>query len=177
MTGVCECGCGLPTKPCKQSLASRGYVKGQPHRFRPGHNQRLNERQSGYRLVQAPEHPRASSHGYVLEHVVIAERALGKPLPVGAQVHHVDENTLNNANTNLVICQDVAFHKLLHIRANVVRAGGDPNTQRVCSTCRVLKPIESFWKASQRVCDGLQRRCKDCCRKHDYHRVRRGKAA
>lgn len=40
------------------------------------------------------------------EHVHIAEKALGKAIPKGSVVHHVDENPANNAAENLVICQD-----------------------------------------------------------------------
>lgn len=47
------------------------------------------------------------------EHVA---RVLGYALPRKAQVHHVDENPRNNANTNLVVCEDAAYHKLLHRR-------------------------------------------------------------
>lgn len=93
-------------------------------------------------------------------HVVIAERALGKPLPVGAEVHHVDEDVKNNRHSNLVICQDHAYHRLLHARRRIVLAGGDPNTQRICSDCRQLRPVQQFskrnngrWPVNQcRVC-------------------------
>lgn len=56
-------------------------------------------------------------HGYrVFEHIHIAERALGKQLPLGAIVHHIDENPSNNTPTNLLICPDQAYHMLLHKR-------------------------------------------------------------
>jgi len=74
---------------------------------------------------------------------VIAERALGRYLPDGVQVHHVDGDASNNANRNLVICQDQTFHNLLHVRTEVLRAGGDPNAERLCFRCG-LKPIEDF---------------------------------
>lgn len=52
---------------------------------------------------------------HVREHVVVAERALGHRLPLGAEVHHFNENRSDNRNRNLVICQDVAYHRLLHM--------------------------------------------------------------
>ena len=35
--GFCQCGCGQQTQPAKQTHKSRGYIKGQPVRFIPGH--------------------------------------------------------------------------------------------------------------------------------------------
>lgn len=64
---------------------------------------------------------------------------MGKPLPRGAEVHHVDRNRYNNSPSNLVVCQDHAYHMLLHARQRVVDAGGNPNTQRICLTCKALK--------------------------------------
>jgi hypothetical protein len=36
--GLCQCGCGERTNIAPQSKTSRGYVKGQPYRYLPGHN-------------------------------------------------------------------------------------------------------------------------------------------
>ncbi len=83
------------------------------------------------------------------EHRILAERALGKPLPPGAKVHHVDENERNNAPSNLVICQDQSYHKLLHMRALIVRAGGDPNTTYWCRSCNQPRPRDDFWRRGE----------------------------
>ncbi len=98
----------------------------------------------------------------VYEHILVAERALGHDLPEGAQVHHRDGNKRHNANANLVICQDAAYHKLLHVRTRVVLAGGDPNTQRICAHCRELKAFAEFNRSSQNKADGLQQQCRVC---------------
>jgi hypothetical protein len=58
-----------------------------------------------------------------LRHRVIAEKALGKKLPPGAEVHHVDEDKSNDSNNNLVICQNRSYHKLLHKRARETQNG------------------------------------------------------
>lgn len=97
-------------------------------------------------------------------HVAIAETALGKRLPRGAEVHHVDGDKDNNRNANLVICQDNTYHKLLHIRAEVVRAGGNPNTNRVCRPCGQCKPLGAFSRHRGKKALGRTSACLECSR-------------
>jgi hypothetical protein len=55
---------------------------------------------------------------YVLEHVFLAEKALGRKLPAKTVVHHMNNNPADNHTPlNLVICPNQAYHMLLHIRA------------------------------------------------------------
>jgi hypothetical protein len=88
--------------------------------------------------------PKPRGDGYVghnvagktkLEHVLVAELALGKPLPPGAQVHHWDRDRSNNAPSNLVICPDQAYHRLIHRRMAALEACGNPNWMS-CRLCR-----------------------------------------
>lgn len=75
----------------------------------------------------------------VLEHVLIAERALGRRLPKGAHVHHFDGNRRNNDASNLVVCPDAAYHQLLHKRQRALAACGHADWLR-CSICHVWGP-------------------------------------
>jgi hypothetical protein len=50
------------------------------------------------------------------EHRLVAEKVLGKPLPPGAVVHHIDGDNMNNHPSNLVICPDQGYHRLIHTR-------------------------------------------------------------
>lgn len=76
-------------------------------------------------------------HGkYQYEHVMVAEKALGRPLPKGAKVHHIDENRTNNTNSNLVICPSQSYHALLHQRMNALKAGAAPH-YKPCRFCGV----------------------------------------
>src|SRR5688572_15706005 len=92
-------------------------------------------RLNGYAQLYRPGHPRATKNGYVFEHVIIAENALGRSLPAAAVVHHVDEDFLNNANDNLVICQDRGYHALLHQRMRAKVASGHADWRK-CKYCK-----------------------------------------
>lgn len=105
---------------------------------------------------------RHAAAGTIYVHVLVAERALGRELPAGAEVHHVDGTKLNNENSNLVICQDVAYHKLLHYRASVIARGGNPNTERWCGDCEAFLPFSAFNKSSANKSIGLQTVCRSC---------------
>lgn len=121
-------------------------------------------------------HPCAEGRWHtVREHVLIAERALGKYLPAGAEVHHVDENTLNNEPSNLVICQDKAYHKLLHWRASVIRAGGNPNTHKPCGICMRVLLFAEFRANRSNKSHGLRYLCYACARERDRERYRQGR--
>jgi hypothetical protein len=78
----------------------------------------------GYVLLLCPNHPRCMAGGYVLEHILVAERAIGHFLPKGAEIHHWNEVKTENRNRNLVICPNRAYHLLLHARMRIQRAGG-----------------------------------------------------
>lgn len=79
----------------------------------------------------------------VLRHVLIAERALGKPLPAGAHVHHVDGDRSNDRNDNLVICPDAAYHQLLHRRQRALDACGHADWRK-CHICKQYDAPENL---------------------------------
>jgi hypothetical protein len=68
-------------------------------------------------------------------HVAIAERALGKPIPKGAVVHHADGDKRNNSNGNLVICPSKQYHNLIHRRMRAMTATGNPRLRK-CVYCK-----------------------------------------
>lgn len=67
--------------------------------------------------------------------VLVAERALGRRLPKGSEVHHVDENKSNDANHNLVICENASYHRLLHRRQRALKACGHASWRK-CWACK-----------------------------------------
>lgn len=56
----------------------------------------------GYILVLCPDHPRANSHGYVLEHILVWETVHNKSLPQGWVIHHLNGVTFDNRPKNLI---------------------------------------------------------------------------
>lgn len=97
---------------------------------------------SGYIRIWAPSNPQADRSKHVYEHILIASRALGRPLPKGSEVHHVNEDGTDNSPWNLVICENAAYHKLLHRRTKAYLACGDP-TYRQCQFCGRWSPPDS----------------------------------
>lgn len=57
----------------------------------------------GYRLAHDPSHPRAHSHGYVLEHIKVAEQMLCRSLRPGEVVHHKNGVRTDNRPENLQV--------------------------------------------------------------------------
>ncbi len=143
-------GRGLNCSKACQSASHRG--SGNPA-WNGGHTLLWN---GEYRGVRTDDERR-----YVLEHVFIAEKALGKPLPPGAIVHHHDQNKLNNRSGNLVICQDRGYHAHIHARMRVVKAGRDPDLFKHCSACKEPRPRDMFYKNKSQL-DGLNNTCKAC---------------
>jgi len=136
---LCQCGCGMPVTK-RRPVHGGGYPP-----FKVGHDRR-GRPTSWYRRT-----------GLRATHVLRAEHALGRSLPPGAQVHHADGT--KNIESPLVICQDAAYHFLLHVRLRVKRAGGDPNTDRICTICKTVKPIAAFVKYTMKK----QKKQKWCC--------------
>jgi len=75
----------------------------------------------------------------VLRHILVAERALGKRLPKGAVVHHVDGDRRNDSNDNLVICPSAAYHQLIHVRTRALEACGHADWLH-CFQCGKYSP-------------------------------------
>lgn len=127
---VCKCGCG------QQCL--RDYVRGHNRSNWKGGKTHCC---SPYTLVWAPGHPRAQ-RGYVAEHILVAEKALGRHLPLGHPVHHWDEDKRNNSPKNLLICEDHSYHMLIHARMRA--AGFNVSEEEEVLWDEYLKTLGSF---------------------------------
>lgn len=83
-------------------------------------------------------------------HIEAAEKALGKPLPSGAEVHHINLNQADNRNANLVICKDHEYHSLLHMRTEALAVAGNPNF-RICCVCQLFDAPSAMRSSGNRM--------------------------
>ena len=154
--GYCECGCGGLAPISKMNSTARGYLKGKPRRFIQNHGARFKPKgkdshtwrgglaiQRNRVLVYQPDHPNAVKK-YVRRNILTAEKALGKLLPKAAVVHHVNGDTFNDKNWNLVLCENTGYHNLLHRRKRAYEACGNANWLK-CKHCKEYDVPENLY--------------------------------
>ncbi len=83
----------------------------------------------GYVMVRMPSHPRARQNGYVLEHVLVAEKMLGRPLHAGEEVHHKNRNRADNRSENLEVFSSHREHWMREHYEDVARARNAANSR------------------------------------------------
>lgn len=69
---------------------------------------------NGYLCLYLPNHPRAFKNGMVYEHVLVAEKKMGRQLKKQESIHHVDHNRKNNDPSNLVVFATKNDHTSFH---------------------------------------------------------------
>jgi len=146
--GYCHCGCGNKTSIIKRTSRTIGHIKGEPLKYIRGHcYKKPDPNIKTRRKVYKPDHPKANSNA-IRRYIVVAERALGKTLPPGVIIHHVDGNQTNDTNTNLVICENTKYHHLLHVREKALKECGHANWKK-CWICQKYDDPKNLYIASR----------------------------
>jgi hypothetical protein len=120
--GDCLRNGGTKSCGCLRNLSSSGTGENS-HRWEGG---RVSNGE-GYVLVMAPGHPRGKKSGYVYEHVLVAERALGEYIPRNHVIHHINGIKDDNRLENLWWFPSKAEHTRHHAKLN--HGGKNGNSQ------------------------------------------------
>lgn len=90
-----------------------------------------------------PDHHLANGAGIVYEHMIVAEKILGRALLDGEVVHHKDRNRSNNAPDNLMVFQSQKDHSAYHNGCEIVLCGDVyislPHKNSICPKCGCKK--------------------------------------
>jgi hypothetical protein len=110
---VCEvCGTTFHPREADRRFCSHACsVQGKAKRVFTMHS-RIHP--AGYKMLWLPGHPRASD-GYVMEHILVAESKLGRPITRDEHVHHINGDKLDNQPENLEVMTN-SEHQKLHQR-------------------------------------------------------------
>lgn len=92
---------------CSRTCARRALSGERHHAWAGGRY--VNEQ--GYVLVHSPDHPNADARGYVREHRLVMEAAIGRLLRDGEVVHHINGTRADNRLANLRLYASNAEHK------------------------------------------------------------------
>jgi len=68
----------------------------------------------GYYMVKNREHPRSNSSGYIMEHILIAEKHIGRLLKDGEVIHHINSDPSDNRIENLYLFPSIGSHHSYH---------------------------------------------------------------
>ena len=122
-SGLCMCGCGQPVKRATENHPERGYYAGDFECYIAGHQVGKGPEHSkwkggrytsaaGYVFIRAVGHPHADKDGYVLEHRLVAEQQLGRPLTHDEHAHHINGIKNDNRPENIVVLTKQVHHRL-----------------------------------------------------------------
>lgn len=121
-----------------------GFKKGKEHPNWKGGRHLCSD---GYWAIRMPSHPRAHQSGYVYEHLIIAQQLLGRPLLKGEEIHHYGTKT---DNTKIVVCENHAYHMLLHRRMRALAACGHAGWRK-CYYCGSYDDPKNLYTHSKNI--------------------------
>lgn len=73
------------------------------------------KRDDGYIKVYVPDHPNCSADGYVMKHILVVERSIGRYLTENECVHHINHIRDDNRIENLKL-MTISEHMSMHMK-------------------------------------------------------------
>jgi len=119
-------------------------------------------------FILKPEHPRSDKNGYVLRSILFSEKALGKPIPPKARVHHFDGDTSND-HENLVICESQTYHSFLHQRKRAFDSCGIASWRK-CRYCGEYDDPRNLYISPPPRTQSCHRKCKNRYERDRYRK-------
>lgn len=116
---------------------------------------------SGYVWIKCEDHPRAHK-GYVLEHVLVAEKKLRRFLRPEEVVHHENEIKTDNRPENIRVFANNSEHRKHHQNLIALRECGNPHWRK-CVFCKNYDTVENMSRKA------LQRWFHKECARINYH--------
>lgn len=101
------------------------------------------------------------------QHIQVAEIILGRPLPSGAVVHHVNEIRSDNSPCNLVICPDRAYHNLIHQRMRALDVCGNADWRK-CQFCKRYDAVDRLKFVNNSKSGFYHASCRNADRRAQY---------
>ncbi len=106
--------CGEKKRLTTQQIENPGWGRFCSHKCEKA-NCKGRFLKNGYWCIKATDHPRAYDKGYYYEHILIAEKKLGRRLDTEIEtVHHIDGDKLNNDPENLKVTTRAKHSKHHH---------------------------------------------------------------
>ena len=100
---------------------------------------------NGRLYVHRPNHPYANLRGFISNARAVIEDTISKNLSERMIPHHVDGDPSNDKNNNLVACEDLAYHNLIHARERALEACGNVHW-RPCCVCHKYDDLKNLDK-------------------------------
>lgn len=88
------------------------------------------EPDKGYRMILMRDHPRARANGYVLEHILVMEKKLGRLLEPEEEVHHRNHIKTDNRPDNLIVYKTHLEHWMTEHYSDVASARDAANSRK-----------------------------------------------
>ena len=126
------------------------------------------------RFISMPNHPQVRTTGSIREHRLVCEDVLGRILKLTETIHHINGDTLDNRNCNLVLCENNSYHTMLHKRQRALESCGNANWL-ICMYCKEYddpKNMKIYKIPKTGANRALHKECRNKKRISDYHKLK-----